>query len=111
MITVSLLPQQCGDISEITSSELAKEKQKNREMLLVILRAIHFLARQGWAFRGHEQAEGNLIQLLQMQSEMNHDTTIWLRRKQDKYLALECQHEILRFNGSQYPSKNHCHYP
>ena len=95
MITASLLPQQCGDISEIMSSELAKEKQKNQEMLLVILRAVRFLARQGLAFRGHEQAEGNLIQLLQMQSETNHDITIWLQRKQDKYLAPECQNEIL----------------
>ena len=93
MITASLLSQQCGNISEIMSSELGKDKQKKREMHLVIIRAIRFLARQGLAFRGHEQAEGNLIQLLQMQSETNHDITIWLQRKQDKYLAPECQIE------------------
>ena len=51
VIPLTLLPQQCGDIGEIIDNQVSREKESNREVFLVILRAIQFLARQGLALR------------------------------------------------------------
>lgn len=48
------------------SSQLLKLQQLRREGLLMQLRAILFLTRQGIAIRGHTESEGNLYQLLKM---------------------------------------------
>ena len=72
------------------------EKESNREVFLVILIAIQFLACQGLALRGHEQSDGNLFQLLKMISGTNAQLATWLQRKQDKFPAPECQNEILQ---------------
>ena len=93
VISVSLLPHQCGDIAEIMSSKVREEKKGNQEMLLVILQAIRYLARQGLALRGHEESEENFYQLLLMQSE---DIVHWLHKKHAKYISPDCQNEILR---------------
>lgn len=91
VIPLTLLPQQCGDIGEIIDNQVSREKESNREVFLVILRAIQFLARQGLALKGHEQSKGNLFQLLKMISGTNVQLATWLQRKQDKFLAPECQ--------------------
>ena len=64
-------------------------------MLLIILQGIRYLARQGLALRGHEASERNLFQLLLMQSQTKSDITLWLNKKHAKYMAPECQNEIL----------------
>ncbi|XP_052275994.1 uncharacterized protein LOC127875176 [Dreissena polymorpha] len=53
------------DVGETLSAGHAKEKADNRKQLLQILRSIRFLARQGIALRGHDDDEGNFMQLLQ----------------------------------------------
>ena len=59
-IGLSILPQQCGDIGKLMHQHLKEEKNLNRDMLLVILRAIRYLSHQGLLLRGHESIEGNL---------------------------------------------------
>ena len=97
MISLTFLPQQCGDIGEIIDNQVRREKESNREVFFVILRAIEFLAHQGLALRGHERSERNLFQLLKMISGTNAHLATWLQRKQDKFLAPECQNEILQW--------------
>ena len=56
-------------------------------MLLVILRAIPYLAGQELALRGHEESEGNLYQLLLMQSETKRDVIDWLQKNMQMYFT------------------------
>ena len=41
--------------------------------------SVRYLARQGLAFRGYEEKEGNMMQLLQMWSLHDADIKHWLR--------------------------------
>ena len=78
-----LLPQQCDDIAETMQQSLRKEKQLNRKMLIIIIRSIKYLARQGLALRGHLSDEGNCIQLLELQGETDAELRAWLLKKQE----------------------------
>ena len=49
--------------------KLASDQQSHREMLLRQISSLKFLLRQGLAIRGHEELEGNLLQLLKLRSE------------------------------------------
>lgn len=60
------------------SSQLLKQQQLRREGLVLQLRAILYLARQGIAIRGHTEAEGNLQQLLKAWSHENEVIISWL---------------------------------
>ena len=46
-----------------------KDQHSRRQMLLVTLSSLRYLLRQGLAIRGHDEAEGNLMQLLLLRSE------------------------------------------
>ena len=48
------------------ASQLANEQVGRRQALLLQLRAILFLTRQGIALRGHTESESNLTQLMHM---------------------------------------------
>ncbi len=50
-VTITL-PASTGNIAEILSREVMKEKEQNRTMLLKIISSIRFLARQGLPLRG-----------------------------------------------------------
>ena len=90
-----MLPQQCDDIAETMQQSLRKEKQLNRKMLIIIIRSIKYLARQGLALRGHLSDEGNFIQLLKLQGETDAELRAWLLKKQEKYISGDIQNEIL----------------
>ena len=45
--TVVALPRDYGDIAELLSSQHAKEKANNRQMMLNLLSNVHYMARQG----------------------------------------------------------------
>ena len=83
-----------------------EEEQKQRERrhcLKKILRRIRFLLRQGLAFRGHLESEGNLYQILQDDAEddpllatyLQQDTSFisWASQKE---FARDLSHMILR---------------
>lgn len=46
-----------------------KNQEVHRNMLLNILTSLRFIHQQGLAIRGHEEKEGNLMQLLLIQAE------------------------------------------
>ena len=48
-----------------------------------VVKCIQYLARQGLAFRGYEQGEGNLDQLIKFSAGMNEDLQACLSRNQD----------------------------
>ncbi|XP_052253227.1 zinc finger MYM-type protein 1-like [Dreissena polymorpha] len=90
------LPATTRDVGEMLSAGHAKEKADNRKQLLQILRSIRFLARQGIALRGHDDDEGNFMQLLQHHGETDSSILAWLERKRDKFVAPDIQNEILQ---------------
>ena len=49
-------------------TQVKKAQETHRDMLLVVLNSLRYLLRQGLAIRGHEEIEGNLIQLLLLQA-------------------------------------------
>lgn len=55
------------------SSQLLKLNKSRREELILQLRAILYLTRQGIAIQGHTEAEENLQQLLKAWSHDNSD--------------------------------------
>ena len=54
-----------------------------------------FLGKQGIAFRGHEDAESNFMQLFKLRELDNPELSAWLKRT-DKYLNPEIQNEMLQ---------------
>ena len=71
-------------------------------MLTIILSSVRYLARQGLALRGGgDDAESNLIQLLQLRAEDNPNITQWLRISARKYTSHESQNEMLLIMAQQ----------
>ena len=62
------LPAVTKDIDKMLSSTVLQERADNRKCLLTILSALQFLARQGCAFRGHDDESGNFYQLFSLLS-------------------------------------------
>ena len=60
---MTVLPRTVRDIGELLSSARARGKVENRRVLLKIPQKVKFLGRQGIAFRGHDDAESNFMQL------------------------------------------------
>lgn len=56
------------DVSEMLSTVVSQDRAENRKCLLKILCALQFLARQGCAFRGHDDESGNFYQLFSLLS-------------------------------------------
>lgn len=76
------------------SLQLQQQKEKARDNLLSIFQCVRYLARQGLALRGHEQGDGNLDQLLKLNSSSNPDLKLWLDRNQN-YTSPLIQNEII----------------
>ena len=73
--------------------QMKKNQQLHCSMLLKQLSSLRYLAPQGLAVRGHEQIEGNLIQLLLLHSEDCPELKQWVKEKH--YLSSEILNEML----------------
>ena len=56
-------------ILAIMSNQHKRDQKTRREMLLITLTSVKCLVRQGLPVRGHEEVEGNLMQLLLLRSK------------------------------------------
>lgn len=88
-------PKTTSDVGELLSKAHREEKELARDMLQSILSSVRYLARQGLALRGDDDAESNLIQLLQLRAEDNPPLIQWLQRSSGKYTSHENQNERL----------------
>ncbi len=79
------------------SSHLSKLQKLRREGLLMQLRAISYLTRQGIALRGHSESEGNLQQLLKTWSHDNTAIRSWLR--ENRYISHQFVNEMIDIMG------------
>ena len=63
---------------------------------------VRFLNRQGVAFRGDgDESDGNLQQLLCLQSEKDPNLAHWLKRKKNVYSRPQIQNEMIKTLGLQ----------
>ncbi len=76
------------------STQHARDQETARSCLMLILSGMRYLARQGLAFRGHTEDEGNFVQLLKLSTETNHSLKTWLEKYQS-YTSPAIQNEIL----------------
>ena len=91
------LPRSTRNVGELLSAAHKAEKELARDMLLVILSSVRFLARQGLALRGDgSDASANLIQLLRLRAEDNPAVLKWLDKSARKHTAPENQNEMLQ---------------
>ena len=69
-----------------------------RSMLLKQLSSLQFLLRQGQSIRGHTEVEGNLIQLLKLQSDDCPKLRKWLHS--NNYLSHQIVNELIKLMGN-----------
>ena len=67
-----------SNVGELLSNAHKREKELARDSLRIIISSIRYLARQEVALRG-DDAESNLIQLLQLRTEDNPKLGEWLQ--------------------------------
>ena len=63
------------------SKQVLNDQSQARNCLFKIVSTLRFLAHQGLAARGHEEVEGNFLQLLLLRSEDCSDLCGWLQKQ------------------------------
>ena len=91
-----ILPRTVYDVGESQSSAHAQNKAENRRVLLKILQNVKFLGRQGIAFRGHDDAESNFMQLFNLQEVDYPLLSAWLKWGTDRYLSPDIPNKMLQ---------------
>lgn len=83
-------------ITLLNKQAMAEQKQ-HRDQLLRQLSSLRFLLRQGLAVRGHEDLEGNLLQLLMLRSDDCPDLNRWIKER--KYFSPAILNEQIALMG------------
>lgn len=73
------------------------EQKIRRDMLLKQLSSLKYLLQQGLAVRGHDDMEGNLVQLLMLRSYDCPDLETWIRER--KYFSPPILNEQIALMG------------
>ena len=98
---VMKLKSASSDVSALLSNQLENQQKNHRVMLTKLLNAIKYLTRQGLPLRGHhednESFEGNLYQLLLLQSEDCPGMESWLHQRE--YISPEIINEFVTMMG------------
>ena len=82
------------------------EQKSARTCLLKIISTIKYLARQGLPLRGHEESDGNFMQLLHLRSEDLPVLLTWLERR-NNWTSHEIQNEIIKIMAHSVLRKLH----
>ena len=85
------------NIGAILDAKTKEQQLRRQRTLKKHLSSVRYLARQGLAFRGHDEKEGNMMQLLQMWSVHDVDIEQWLR--EGKYLSHVIINEQIKLMG------------
>ena len=81
-----LLPTQIvGNVDELMCDEVKQQKAVNRKIFMKILQNTRYLARQGLPFRGHDDGNGNFIQLMKLRGLDCPQIEQWMKKKTDTY--------------------------
>ena len=90
-----------ADIATQLRIQCKADQRFHREMLIMVLSSVRFLARQGLPFKGHSETsetfEGNLYQLLLLRAEENNRMRLWLKKKE--YISPDIVNQIITLMG------------
>ena len=78
--------------------QVKQAQDSHFKLFLVLLSSLKFLLRQGLAVRGHDEIEGNLMQLLLLRCEDNSNLKMWIKDK--KYLSSDIINEVMQIMSS-----------
>lgn len=94
----------CGDTAELINKDLLKQRFNECQYLTLIMECLHFLVRQGIAFRRNEDVNDSLTQLLMLKGK-DHATIIQRQKPKDKskklYTHHDYQDEFLQIKANQ----------
>ena len=85
-------------VASLLSDQLSEEQCCAQKFLKLIFSTVGYLARQGLALRGHDEREGNFLQLLECRRLEFPQLETWISRKK-KYTHHSIQDEILQLFG------------
>lgn len=101
-LTFEITIPKCGNVKEMTSDQVKKDMQENRNCLLKIIETLQFLGRQGLALRGEGSDENsNFLQLLKLRCKDFPKLECWLEKKSEKYTSHDIQNELLKLMAHQ----------
>ena len=95
-INVSEIAERNTNLPEMFDSKLTYQKFDNRQAFLEILKSIRYLGRQGLPLRGHDDSQGNFMQLMMSKARNNTNIRAWLEKKKEKYTDHHIQNEIFK---------------
>lgn len=81
-------------VNELLDESAKKQQQGARQCLIKLFTTLRFLLRQGQAFRGHNESNGNFQQLLKLRSEDCQLLSSYLKRK-TSFTSPEAQSEMI----------------
>ena len=84
-------------INALMDKEVKKAQETHKDMLLVVLDSLRCLLRQGLAIRGHQEIEGNLMQLLLLQANRCDKLKQYI--KDSRYLSNTVIDEMMGYMG------------
>ena len=86
----------------LTSTFFGYWTQSRATVTLVQVSSLKFLLQQGLAFRGHDELEGNLMQLLllHVHAEDRPELKQWIKDK--KYLSPQITNELIKIMSNQF---------
>ena len=103
-LTYETVVPSCRDPKEMISDEIVKKREKECQYLTIIMECLHYLARQGIAFRGNNDIDSNFAELILLRSKEHP----WMRERitsgvdsTKKYTHNEYQDELLNIMASQ----------
>jgi len=88
-------------IEAALSSVAAQSQSINRQALVAILDTLNYLAGQGLAIRGHDDADSNYQQLLLLKAKDNKALDSWLSKGEGvcRYISPQAQNELMEISS------------
>ena len=86
------------NIIERMNVQLLEDQEWHRKSFMILWTSLRYLLRQGLAIRGHEELQGNLLQLLKVQSEDNKKLATFIEDK--NYQSPDVTNELIILMGN-----------
>ena len=89
ILKIQLIKQKSVDA--VMNSQIVVQQRNHQHMLIKQISSLKYLLRQGLAIRGHEDIDGNLLQLLKLRSKDCNELSYWI--KEQKYFSPQILNE------------------
>ena len=77
-------------VTTMLHTQHERDQEIRRKMFMVVLSSLRYLLRQGQALRGHEEMEGNLMQLLLLRSSDHAELQSYIQEEKVQLMRLCC---------------------